>query len=99
MGERSERGVDMALSIKVKDVKPLDNLVLSVLFENGVTKRYDIKQLLSEFPEMFAPLKDNPSIFNNVSVDCGGCGVSWNEDIDISECELWENGITEGVDI
>ena len=84
----------MALPIKVKEVQPLDNLVLSVLFVNGVKKLYDVKQLFAEFPQMFNPLKDNPAIFKNVIVDCGGCGVSWNEDIDISECELWENGTT-----
>ena len=85
----------MALSIRVKEVKALDNLMLSVLFVNGARKLYDVKQLFPKFPQMFAPLKDNPALFKNVIVDCGGCGISWNEDIDISECELWENGVLE----
>lgn len=89
----------MSLSIRVKEVTPLDDLMLSVLFVNGVRKKYDVKQLFAEFPQMFTPLKDNPAIFKNVVVDCGGCGISWNEDIDISECELWENGIIESVRI
>ncbi len=84
----------MALSIRVKEVKALDNLMLSVLFVNGVKKLYDVKQLFSEFPHMFTPLEENPELFKHVTVDCGGCGISWNEDIDISECELWENGIS-----
>ncbi|MCC8060499.1 MAG: DUF2442 domain-containing protein [Clostridiales bacterium] len=83
----------MALSIRIKEVEALDNLMLSVLFVNGVKKLYDVKQLFREFPQMFTPLKDNPALFKNVTVDCGGCGISWNEDIDISECELWENGM------
>lgn len=87
----------MALSIRVKGVKALDDLMLSVLFVNGVTKLYDVKQLLPVFPQMLSPLKDDPVLFHNVLVDCGGFGISWNEDIDISECELWENGIIEGV--
>lgn len=85
----------MALSIRVKQVDPLDHMILSVLFVNGVKKRYDVKQLLPEFGDIFAPLLDNPALFRTVHVDCGGCGVAWNEDIDISECELWENGVTE----
>lgn len=85
----------MALSIRVKDVTPLDNLTLSVLFVNGVRKKYDVKQLFAEFGPMFEPLRDNPALFKNVHVDCGGCGIAWNEDIDISECELWENGTDE----
>ncbi len=89
----------MTLSIRVKDVKALDDFMLSVLFMNGVKKLYDVKQLFSQFPQMFAPLKENPALFKNVSVICGGCGIAWNEDIDISECELWENGVIESVSV
>ncbi|MCC8078768.1 MAG: DUF2442 domain-containing protein [Oscillospiraceae bacterium] len=87
----------MALSIRVKEVQPLDDFTLSVLFVNGVRKLYDVKRLFPEFGEMFAPLQDNPALFKNVHVDCGGCGIAWNGDMDISECELWENGVTESV--
>lgn len=69
-------------------------MFLRVIFTNGVKKIYDTKQLFSDF-EMFSPIVDNPSLFNNVYVDCGGCGVAWNNEIDISEWELWENGIAE----
>ena len=41
--------------------------------------------------EMFAPLK-NPSFFKNVKVETGGYAVYWNDNIDISEYELWKNG-------
>jgi hypothetical protein len=40
---------------------------------------------------MFAPLK-NPSFFKNVKVETGGYAVYWNDNIDISEYELWKNG-------
>ncbi len=83
----------MAFSVKVKEVEPLDNFMLSVLFANGVKKLYDVKQLFSRLPNMFIPLQDNPAFFKNVTVDCGGCGISWDENIDISEWELWENGL------
>jgi hypothetical protein len=42
---------------------------------------------------MFAPLK-NPSFFKNFRIEAGGYGLVWNEDIDISEYELWKNGIS-----
>lgn len=84
----------MSLSIKIKAVYPMDNLCLRVVFENGVTKTYDVKQLLPQF-DMFQPLIDNKPLFDSVRVDCGGCGIAWNSDIDISECELWENGVIE----
>jgi hypothetical protein len=85
----------MALSVRVKEVVPLDNMILSVLFVNGVRKKYDVKQLFEKFDGMFRPLRNNPAMFYCVHVDCGGCGIAWNEDIDISEYELWENGIEE----
>ncbi len=81
----------MGLSIKVKAVAPLRNMQLLVEFENGVAKIYDVKQLLTDFP-IYKEL-ENESIFNLVQVDCGGYAVAWNEEIDISECELWDNGV------
>jgi hypothetical protein len=39
---------------------------------------------------MFAPL-ENRAFFKNVQIETGGYAVSWNEDIDISEYELWVN--------
>jgi hypothetical protein len=42
---------------------------------------------------MFYPLK-NPAFFRNFIIDSGGYALVWNEDIDISEYELWQNGIT-----
>ncbi|MCL2096874.1 MAG: DUF2442 domain-containing protein [Oscillospiraceae bacterium] len=80
----------MGLSIKVKSVKPLEDMVLFVEFENGVNKKYDVKQLIPKF-NIYEDLKYN-NLFNQVHVDCGGYAVAWNGDIDISEYELWENG-------
>lgn len=85
-------GYKMSLNIKIIDVKALDNFILHVVFNNGIKKSYDVKQLFYRLPDMFEHFKYNPSIFKNVKIDCGGCGISWNEDIDISEFELWENG-------
>ena len=42
---------------------------------------------------LFLPLEDNPILFSSVLVDQGGYGVVWNDDIDISCDELWENGV------
>ncbi len=79
---------------KVKEVKALENWKLSVLFVNQIQKIYDISTLFKEYPDMFQPLKQNPSMFPLVSVDCGGCAIAWSDEIDIPECELWENGIS-----
>ena len=82
----------MGLSIKVAEVTPCKNMNLLVKFENGIIKQYDTKQLFAQFPN-YEKLKDE-SFFNLVKVDCGGCAVAWDEDIDISEVELWEGGVS-----
>ena len=40
---------------------------------------------------MFSPLK-NQILFKTVIVEKGGYAVVWNNTIDISEYELWNNG-------
>lgn len=81
----------MGLSIRVTDVVPIEDMTLLVTFENGVVKQYDTKQLLDQFP-YYSKLRDE-SFFKLVKVECGGCAVGWDADIDISEVELWEGGI------
>lgn len=80
----------MGLSVRVKNVLPLKDMKLLVTFENGVVKQYDTKQLIPQFPS-YAKLQ-NEDFFKLVKVECGGCAVCWDEDVDISEVELWECG-------
>lgn len=81
----------MANSVKVKEVYPAEDLHLIVIFENGKVKDYDVKQLFEQFPD-YKALR-NPDLFNLVHVDCGGYAVAWNDELDISECELWEGSV------
>ena len=74
---------------KIKNVTPLKDFKLSIQFAEGVTKIYDMKKLI-ENNKIFADLKDI-NLFNSVEVDIGGYGVIWNDDIDISCDELFEN--------
>ena len=76
---------------KVKDVIALPDMRLSVQFVNGTTKLYDVKPLKERFP-VFETLEDG-SLFEEVAVDQGGCGIVWNDDADLSCDELWEHGV------
>ena len=76
---------------KVKNVFPLSDFHLSVQFCEGVTKIYDVTPLFSKIPA-FSYLKKHPEEFSGVSVDVGGYGVVWNDLLDLSCDELWENG-------
>ena len=77
---------------KVKKITPLQDYKLSVVFSEGVTKIYDVSKLFSVIDD-FKVFLDDPKEFQNVSVDVGGYGIIWNDDLDLSCDELWENGI------
>ena len=76
---------------KIQKVTVLADMKLLVEVKNGVTKIYDTKKLLAEY-DLFEPLKD-PEVFSTASVDHNGSGVIWNADMDVSEWELWTNGV------
>ena len=77
---------------KVKNVYPLPDYRLSVQFAEGCTKIYDVKPLFEQITA-FKELTDI-HLFSDVTVDVGGYGIVWNDDLDLSCDELWENGVT-----
>ena len=74
---------------RVQSVKPLEDKRLLLKFVNEVEKTYDCNPLLHR--EAFQSLR-NEAFFKSVKVDPGGYGVSWNDEVDLSEYELWVNG-------
>lgn len=74
---------------RIDSVRPLDGMRLLVAFANGQWRAYDCRPLLGR--PQFRLLAD-PGFFGAVRVDAGGYGISWNDDIDLSEYELWMNG-------
>ena len=75
---------------KIESVTPLADFSLRITFANGVEKIYDCRPLLAD--PSFALLR-SPALFRAVRVDPGGYGLSWNDDLDLSEAELWRNGV------
>ena len=74
-------------SPKIKSIKVIsESYSISVLFDNGVTKDIDFKDKIKE--DFYSDL-NNKLLFEQAKVDLGGYGISWNDDIDISEYELW----------
>ncbi len=77
----------------VKSVEPKDNYILSVLFTDGVRTEYDIKPLFEKW-EVFNDLKNINGLYQQVRVDAGGFGISWNDEIDLASDELRLNGLS-----
>ena len=75
---------------KVKDVKALKKYILEITFEDSTIKYYDISKLFNKW-YIFQSLITTNGLFEQVKVDNGGYGISWNDEIDLSCNELWEN--------
>lgn len=78
---------------RVKEVEPLDNYILKIIFDSDVIKFYDIKPLFNRW-NIFKSLITIKGLFEQVKVDVGGYGIYWNDEIDLSCNELWENSST-----
>jgi hypothetical protein len=76
---------------KIIEAKAKSPYVIEVLFDNQITKIYDFEPLLTD--ANFRILNEF-NVFKNFSISAGGYGLEWNEDLDISESELWVNGVT-----
>lgn len=77
---------------KVKNVNALPDYKLSIQFCEGVTKIYDIKPLFEKLT-VFTYFKEHEDEFFAVTTDVGGYGIVWNDDLDLSCDELWDNGV------
>lgn len=69
---------------KPTDVKPLKNYLLSILFDNGEKKIFDVKPLINGcwFEEL-----NNPAIFNTVKI--AGSTVEWINGQDVCPDDLY----------
>lgn len=64
---------------------------LEVLFEDGITKRYDILSLSDQFPQLLA-LKNRELFLKGHLLGWGG--VVWNDELDVESETIYEDGIT-----
>ncbi len=76
---------------RIRNVAATENFVLIVQFSEGVTKRYDLSPLFEKIP-VFKALRQSTELYYSVEVDTGGYGIIWNDDLDLSCDELWDNG-------
>ena len=76
---------------RIKKVKPLENFVVLAIFQDGVGKEYDVKQLFDRLPQ-FKAFENEKGLFEKITVDAGGYGISWNDELDLAADEIWHNG-------
>ena len=77
---------------RIVHVEAKDNFIIVVDFIDGSRKKFDIKELFTQYPQ-FSRLGNVPEQFADVVVDTGGYGISWNDELDLDAETIWENGV------
>jgi len=75
---------------RIKYLEPLSGYRLFLIFDNGEIKVYSLAERLQT--PAFRALQDE-ALFNTAHIANGGYGVIWNDEIDLSEYELWMKGV------
>ncbi|HHH39807.1 MAG TPA: DUF2442 domain-containing protein [Sedimenticola sp.] len=75
---------------RITSVEPSDDFRLKVAFTDGSVRLYDVRPLLDR--SAFRRVRD-PEMFKKVRIEPGGYAVSWDDEADISEYELWRHGL------
>lgn len=80
---------------RIKSVKPLENYVLNIVFDDGKEVLYDVKDDIQTIPS-YEALKDIHGLFQQVQLDQSRTCIYWNDYIDLPSDALYEYGIERG---
>ncbi len=75
-------------------VYPLEDCRIRVLFENGITKIYDLRLSMRKHEELKILLADQ-ELFQKARITVGGYRISWTGELCIAATEVWKNGSLE----
>lgn len=76
---------------RIKSVKPIENYVLEVVFDDGKNVLYDVKEDITTLPG-YDLLRNCEGLFKQVQLDASRTCVFWNEDIDLPSDSIYEYG-------
>ncbi len=75
---------------KIKTIKPLKNYMLFVVFDDGKSGLYDVKEDIKQVPA-FEDLETIKGLFENVQIDKSKTCVFWSDMIDLPSDAIYEN--------
>lgn len=76
---------------KIKSVKPLENYMLQVIFDDGKTVLYDVADDIQAIPS-YEDLKNIHGLFQQVQLDPSRTCIFWNDYIDLPSDTIYEYG-------
>lgn len=74
----------------ITKIETKDNLILIATFADGEVVSFDVKTMIEKYP-VFKVLEDK-ELFNSVSIDGIGYGISWNDELDLSSDGIYSRG-------
>ena len=76
---------------RIKEVKPMPDYCLRVVFDDGRKVLYDVKEDIDQI-ESYRDLETIHGLFNQVQLDPSRTCVYWNDEIDLPSDTLYEYG-------
>ncbi len=76
---------------RIKEVKPLPNFNLRVVFDDGKAVIYDVMDDIKQI-ESYQDLMTIHGLFNHVQLDKSRTCVFWNDRIDLPSDTIYEHG-------
>lgn len=82
---------DVGMIQRIKSVKPLDNYMLQVIFDDGKEVLYDVNDDI-ETIDSFKDLREIYGFFRQVKIDQSRTYIFWNDEIDLPSDAIYEYG-------
>lgn len=79
--------------VRIKEVKPLCDFKLSVIFDDGKAVVYDVNDDIATLPG-YDDLKKISGLFETVQLDESRTCVFWNDYIDLPSDTIYEYGLS-----
>ena len=76
---------------RIKELKPIEDYKLQVVFDDGKSVIYDVGEDIKQISD-FAPLKNETGLFQNVQLDQSRTCVFWSDRIDLPSDVILEFG-------
>jgi len=76
---------------RIADIKPLDNFLLYVRFDDGREVDYDVNEDIATIPS-FRGLLFEQGLFYNLQLDASRTCVTWSDEIDLPSDSIYEYG-------
>ena len=76
---------------RIKELKILDDYILYVIFDDGKTVEYDVKEDMDSIAS-YRALREEYGLFKHVMLDESRTIVYWNDEIDLPSDMIYEYG-------